>query len=105
MDKQKKRAFKNQLYEQFARIGKALSSPHRLELLEVLAQGERSVEALAQETGMAVAKTSQHLQVLRAAPLRGGRPAGGFLYHPPADRRRFRPWHGQRRGGGGPPPG
>src|SRR6266566_5125153 len=69
MEKQQKRAFKNQLYEQFARIGKALSSAHRLELLEVLAQGEHSVEALAQETGMSVANASQHLQVLRAAQL------------------------------------
>ncbi len=61
-----KRIFKQQLYEQFARIGKALASPHRLELLDVLAQGERSVEVLARETGMSVANASQHLQVLRA---------------------------------------
>ena len=69
MQTDEKRAFKNQLYEQFARLGKALASPHRLELLDVLAQCERTVEALAQETGMSVANASQHLQVLRAAHL------------------------------------
>jgi len=63
MEKQKKRAFKNQLYEQFARIGKALSSSHRLELLEVLAQGEHSVEALAEETGMPVANASSRRDI------------------------------------------
>ena len=69
MNVSEKRSFKDQLYEQFARIGKALGSPHRLELLDVLAQGERTVEALAQETGMPMANASQHLQVLRAARL------------------------------------
>ena len=49
MQTREKRTFKNQLYEQFARIGKALASPHRLELLDVLAQCERTVEALAQD--------------------------------------------------------
>src|SRR5947209_8181720 len=67
MKQTEKRTFKDQLYEQFARIGKALANPHRLELLEVLAQCERTVEALAAETGTTVANASQHLQVLRAA--------------------------------------
>ncbi len=67
MNKQDKRTFKNLLYEQFTRIGKALANSHRLELLDVLAQGERSVEALAHETGMSVANASHHLQLLRAA--------------------------------------
>jgi len=65
MDTQTKRTFKDRLYEQFAHIGKALSNGHRLELLEVLAQSEHSVETLAKETGMSVANASQHLQVLR----------------------------------------
>ncbi len=51
------------------KYSKALASPHRLERLDVLAQCERAVEALAQETGMSVANASQHLQVLRAAHL------------------------------------
>jgi rhodanese-related sulfurtransferase len=56
-------------YEQFARIGKALAAPGRVELLDLLCQGERSVEALAHASGMTVTNTSQHLQVLRAAAL------------------------------------
>ena len=63
------RAFKDAIYEQFARIGKAVSSPKRLELLDLLCQGERTVEVLAKESGMTVANASQHLQVLRAARL------------------------------------
>ncbi len=60
---------KHQLLEQFANVGKALGHAHRLNLLEFLAQGERSVEALAQVAGLAVANTSQHLQHLRRAGL------------------------------------
>ncbi|MGM0486775.1 MAG: ArsR/SmtB family transcription factor [Planctomycetota bacterium] len=63
------RRFKNAIYEQFARIGKAVSSAKRLELLDLLCQCERTVESLASETGMTVANTSRHLQVLRAARL------------------------------------
>src|SRR5260221_4932022 len=87
MDKQAIRIFKDLLYEQFARIGKALSNGHRLELLEVLAQGEHSVETLAQETGMSVANASQHLQVLRSAHLVEVRRAGIYLYYRLADER------------------
>jgi len=64
-----KRDFKDASYGQLARIGKALSSPKRLELLDLLCQAERTVEALAAETGMSVANTSQHLQELQAARL------------------------------------
>ena len=53
-----KRSFKNQLYDHFARIGKALANGHRLEILELLAQGERSVEALALETDLSIANAS-----------------------------------------------
>ncbi len=63
------RAFKRRIYPEFARIGNALASERRLELLDLLAQAPRHVEALAQETGMSVANVSQHLQVLRAAHL------------------------------------
>lgn len=63
------RDFKDRLYTQFARLGSALASPRRLELLDLLAQGERSVEELAQETEQSVGNTSQHLQVLREAQL------------------------------------
>ena len=63
-------------YEQFARIGKALAAAGRVELLDLLCQGERSVEALARTSGMTVTNTSQHLQVLRAAALVEARKEG-----------------------------
>lgn len=63
------RPFKTKLYAQFARIGGALASEKRLELLDLLVQAPRHVEALAAETEMSVANTSQHLQTLRAARL------------------------------------
>src|SRR6266852_4196008 len=81
MNTDEKRAFKTQLYEQFARVGKALASPHRLELLDVLMQCERTVESLAQETGMSIANASQHLQVLRAARLVETRREGVSIYY------------------------
>src|SRR2546421_3817617 len=96
MDQQKKRDFKNHLYEQFARIGKALSSAHRLELLELLAQGERSVEALAQQTALSMANASQHLQVLRAAQLVEVRREGVYIYYRLADERVFSLWQAMR---------
>ena len=63
------RTFKEQLYPQFARIAQAMASDRRMELLDLLAQGPRHVEALATETEMSVANVSQHLQTLRAAHL------------------------------------
>ena len=63
------RKFKDRLYGQFALIGKALASPARLELLELLAQGPRTVEALASESNLSIANASQHLQVLRQSGL------------------------------------
>ena len=73
------REFKDGLYGQFARIGKALSSPHRLEILELLAQGERTVDSLAREVGGSLANTSQHLQALRQAALVQSRKDGLFV--------------------------
>jgi rhodanese-related sulfurtransferase/predicted transcriptional regulator len=75
------RQFKNSLYGLFARIGKALSSPHRLEMLELLAQGERPVESLATEMGLSLANTSQHLQALRQASLVESRKEGLFVFY------------------------
>src|SRR5919198_5567936 len=63
------RPFKDRLYAEFASIGKALANPHRLELLDLLGQGERSVDELAQEIEQSLANTSAHLQVLRQAHL------------------------------------
>jgi rhodanese-related sulfurtransferase/DNA-binding MarR family transcriptional regulator len=89
---QTKRQFKDQLYEQFARIGKALSNPHRLELVELLAQGERTVEDLAAEANLPIANASQHLQVLRAAQLVDVRRDGLYAYYRLSDERVFRVW-------------
>ena len=75
------RQFKDRLYGQFARIGKALSSPHRLEMLELLAQSERTVESLATEIGLSLANTSQHLQALRQAALVESRKDGLFVHY------------------------
>lgn len=74
-------SFKKQLFAQFARIGKALANPNRLELLEFLAQGERSVEALARVAGLSVANTSQHLQQLRQAGLVVSRKQGLHVFY------------------------
>src|SRR5215472_7709198 len=63
------RPFKDRLYAEFATIGKALANARRLELLDLLGQGERSVDELAQEIGQSLANTSAHLQVLRQARL------------------------------------
>jgi DNA-binding transcriptional ArsR family regulator len=79
------RAFKDAIYEQFARIGKAVSSPKRLELLDLLCQGERTVEVLAKESGLNIANASQHLQVLRAARLVEAEKEGLFVIYRLAD--------------------
>ena len=79
------RRFKDAIYEQFARIGKALSSPRRLELLDLLCQGARTVEVLAGEAGLSIANTSQHLQILRAARLVEADKEGQFVTYRTAD--------------------
>jgi rhodanese-related sulfurtransferase/DNA-binding transcriptional ArsR family regulator len=79
------REFKSRLYAQFARIGKALGSPHRLELLELLGQGERTVDSLAGEIAASIANVSQHLQSLRQASLVESRKHGQFVYYRLAD--------------------
>jgi rhodanese-related sulfurtransferase/DNA-binding transcriptional ArsR family regulator len=72
---------KRELFEQLARIAGALGSAARLDLLELLAQGERSVDQLATLTGMSVANTSQHLQKLRQVGLTAGRKEGQYVYY------------------------
>ncbi len=69
------------LYAQFAQVAKALSHPHKLELLELLAQRERSVEALAKVAGISVANTSRHLQQLRRAGLVESRKEGLYVFY------------------------
>jgi len=74
-------AAKQRIYEQFARIGKALAAPGRLELIDLLAQGERPVDALAREATMSIANASQHLRVLHAARLVDTRREGQRVYY------------------------
>lgn len=72
---------KAELFEQLARIGKALGSPYRLQLLDFLAQGERSVDALAQLSKLSITNASQHLQHLRRAGLVQARKEGLYVYY------------------------
>jgi rhodanese-related sulfurtransferase/DNA-binding transcriptional ArsR family regulator len=76
-----KREFKDRLYAEFARMGKAMASPHRLEILEILAQGERTVESIAAETALSVANASRHLQQLRQAQLVLARRDGLYVHY------------------------
>ena len=73
--------FKQDLFTQFARVGKALSNANRLEILEFLAQGERSVEDLSKVAGLSVANTSQHLQQLRQVGLVSSRKEGLKVFY------------------------
>lgn len=75
------RVAKEALFDEFARVAKALSSGRRAEIVDVLANGERSVESLARELDLTVANVSQHLQVLRRAGLVKGRRDGTFIYY------------------------
>jgi rhodanese-related sulfurtransferase len=86
MPAQKRTAsLKAAVYEQIARIGQAAGSPSRLELLDLLSQGPRTVEALARHTGQSVATTSHHLQVLRRARLVDAEKAGLYVTYRLAD--------------------
>lgn len=76
---------KQAVFAQFAAVAKTLGHAHRLELLEQLAQGERSVEVMAQRTGLSIANASQHLQQMRRAGLVANRRDGKFVYYRLAD--------------------
>ena len=86
------RAAKTALFDAFARAAKALASGRRIELLDVLANGERTVEALAGEVGLSVANTSQHLQILRQAGLVGSRRQGTSVHYRLAGPEVFELW-------------
>jgi rhodanese-related sulfurtransferase len=77
----KSRTLKDQIYEQFSRIGKALASPKRLELLDLLSQAERTVENLANESSLGIANCSRHLQILREARLVEARKEGLYVFY------------------------
>jgi rhodanese-related sulfurtransferase len=90
------REFKDRIFEQFARIGKALSSPKRLEILDLLAQAERTVEEIVRETAMPVASASQHLQVLKAARMVEAKREGLYVRYRLADEGVFLAWRAVR---------
>jgi len=79
------REFKDALYAQFARIGHALASPKRIELLDLLGQGEKTVESLAEQLAMEIGNTSAHLRVLRQARLVDTRRDGTYIHYRLAD--------------------
>ena len=86
------RQLKDELFGQFARITKALASPKRLEIIDVLAQGERTVERLAHEINQSVANTSQHLQTLKSARLVEVRREGLYAHYRLTDEQVFEVW-------------
>lgn len=87
-----KRPHKEQLYTLFSRIAAAMANPHRLELLDLLAQSPRTVEELAQEAQMSVANTSQHLQRLKQARLAASQKEGLYVRYRLADPAVARLW-------------
>lgn len=84
--------FQERLYEQFARVGKALASPSRLQVMEVLAQGERSVAEVAERAGLSTANASHHLRKLRDAKLAEVRREGQHAYYSLASDRVYELW-------------
>src|SRR6516225_3957048 len=84
-DEKRPASLKAAVYGQIARIGQAAASPSRLELLDLLSQGARTVEALARQTGQSVAATSHHLQVLRRARLVDAEKVGVYVTYRLAD--------------------
>ncbi|MFC5448659.1 ArsR/SmtB family transcription factor [Paenibacillus aestuarii] len=80
------RKWRDQIYQEFARIGKCLSSPKRLELIDILAQGPKSVEQLANMTGMSLANVSQHLQTLLESKLVRFHKKGNYVIYEIAER-------------------
>ena len=90
------RAAKRALFDELARVGKALGSGRRIELLDVLANGERSVEALAGEVGLQAANASQHLQLLRQAGLVASRREGTSVVYRLAAQEVFELWRALR---------
>lgn len=86
------REFKDAVFEQFARTAYAFASPKRLEIIDVLAQGEHDVETLARQSGMTVANTSRHLQVLKNVRLVDNRREGVKIFYRLADDKVYRCW-------------
>jgi rhodanese-related sulfurtransferase len=91
-----KRAFKDKVYTILAGLVKGMANPHRLEIIDLLAQSERSVEEIAKETGMSVANASQHLQLLKQSQLLQMRREGNFIVYRLANDAVYRSWRDLR---------
>ena len=87
-----KRIFKDKIYSILAGMIKAMANPHRLEIIDLLGQGEKSVEEIARETNMSVANASQHLQVLKTANLVEIRREGNFIHYRLSHEKIYRSW-------------
>ncbi|MCI0713073.1 MAG: metalloregulator ArsR/SmtB family transcription factor [Chloroflexi bacterium] len=95
--KDNRQATKAAVYEQLAKIGKALGSARRVEIIDLLAQAEHTVEHLADKTGLSVASVSQHLQVLKQANLVDVRREGTYAFYSLADKEVLDVWYGMTR--------
>jgi rhodanese-related sulfurtransferase/DNA-binding MarR family transcriptional regulator len=90
--KMEKRIFKDKAYTILSTMIKAMANSHRLEIIDLLGQGEKTVEEIAGETGMSIANTSQHLQVLKAANLVEIRREGNFIHYKLTHEEIYRSW-------------
>ena len=91
-----KREFKDKVYDELARLTKALANPHRLEIIELLAQGDYPVEQISAQTGLPIANASQHLQVLKTARLVDATRNGKFIHYRLANTNVFKAWRALR---------
>lgn len=91
-----KRVFKDRVYDELAKVTKALANPHRLEIIELLAQGDYSVEQISIQTNLSVANASQHLQVLKTAQLVDITRNGNFIYYRLANTNVYKAWKALR---------
>lgn len=90
----KSREFKDLIFQQFANVANAFSSPKRLEIIDILLQGEKDVETLSKQISASIANTSRHLQILKNSRLVGNRREGVRIYYRIADDRVFNCWKG-----------
>jgi rhodanese-related sulfurtransferase/DNA-binding transcriptional ArsR family regulator len=91
-----KRIFKDKVYGELTKITKALANPHRLEIIELLAQGDYSVEQISLQTNISVANASQHLQILKTAQLVDVTRNGNFIHYRLANTNVFKAWKALR---------
>jgi rhodanese-related sulfurtransferase/biotin operon repressor len=91
-----KREFKDKVYSELAKVARSMANPHRLEIIELLAQGEFSVEQIAEQTSISVANASQHLQVLKMAQLVEINRQGNFIFYRLSNSNVFKAWKALR---------